>query len=580
MKAQSFMKYFSTSLYLSVFCAIVLMATILVPADVFGASPITTNSLYLSDRHYDTPDDLPSSEFTPIVNNSVGLSFSTNDLWLQIPLDESCRDKILLLDCSYFEEAIFYTPKVGGGFDSLTHRWDLDDSCVINNFLYPYFQLSDSVAYSKSAYVRISSIYSLNFSVQIVSPPEAHSLERNTLLLFGLIFGILLAMVAYNMIISSFVADKSYRYYILYVASMGIYQFAYSGIGSLLPACGLHHLNHYMLPLAVLTLVTALLFTISYLDLKEYSTRLNGLITKFLMPICVLIFICSLFITTPTINYIVHVLAAISLPVIFFSGGIALKRGNISAKPFLVAWSFLIVGATVFIGRSMGFIPHSILTSHSLVIAAALEALLLSAALAQYIRKMYKEREVLTQSHESLTKSHESLTKSHESLTELSTHDDLTGLYNKRYFRQILAEITENLDRSIPLTIAVLDIDHFKNYNDTYGHLQGDTVLRVIGELFYDSIDECDIPCRYGGEEFVFIMPECAIDKALSKMDEMRERIAELHFVTSQGETTQITASIGITKYKFGEDTSQFFIRADKALYVAKEDGRNRVVVG
>ncbi len=539
---------------------------IFLPIGTLASTTAESNSYMLADREYTSPDQLPSDSFIPITNNSIGESFSDSDLWLKIPLNESHIGKGILLTCTFFEDVSVYLPQVGGGYEAQSYSWDTAKNCSVENLLYPYFELSDSISYSDTAYVRVSSIYSLNFSVSILSFAEYHCFETNTLMIFGLIFGILLAMVAYNLMISSFIADKSYRYYILYIASIGIYQLAFSGIASMLPLGILRHINHYMLPLAMLTLLSALLFTVSYLQLKSYSLKLFNIITKILMPLSVVIMICSIFLTTRFMNIVIHCLAGVSLPVIFFAGALAQKRGNVAAKPFLVAWSFLILGAAVFIGRSAGFVPNNIITSNSLVISAAIEAVLLAVALAQNIRRIYQEREVLTQSH--------------ESLTELSTHDDLTGLFNKRYFRQVLAEITEKIDSETDLTIGVLDIDHFKNYNDTYGHLQGDTVLRVVGELFYDSIDECDIPCRYGGEEFVFVMPDCDIDKAQTKMDEMRERIAELHFVTSQGETTQVTASIGITKYKIGEDTSQFFIRADKALYRAKEGGRNRVEVG
>ncbi len=283
------------------------------------------------------------------------------------------------------------------------------------------------------------------------------------------------------------------------------------------------------------------------------------------MPVTFLLFILTIFWTSPVTNMIVHVLATISLPLILFSGLITLVRGNSAAKPFLIAWSFLIIGVTVFIGRSLGLISHSVLTSNSLVIAAAFEALLLSVALAKNIRKMYHERDLLSLKH--------------KSLKEISIHDDLTGLYNKRYYEKTLSKLIKCPDRSSQFSIAVLDIDYFKKYNDSYGHLEGDTVLRVVGELFFDTIEETDIPCRYGGEEFVVIMPNTALQNAQEKAEELRKRVEELHFVTPKGVITQVTASIGVTKYIEGEAASQFFMRADEALYKAKENGRNCVVV-
>lgn len=532
--------------------------------NIAALSSVIRNSEYwLADSSYSSPEQLFSKEFSPIENNSLGLSFHTNDLWMKIPLNEKFRGKTLVLDCPYFRETILFLPSSRGGYDSEKRFWSGSD-CGIPNTLYPSFELPEHITSNDTAYVRINSIYSLNFSFQILSYYEAYDLERSTLLLYGLIFGVFLSMVAYNLIISSFISDQSYRYYILYVSAMAVYQLAYSGVSSILPICFIHHLNHYMLPLALITLITALVFTVSYLNLSCYSRKVHFFISKLFIPVVAVMTVVTFFSTTPFVNYVVHVIAGLALPVIIYAGFISLKRGNLAAKPFLVAWSVLIIGATVFIARSMGVIPHNVFTSNSLMIAAALEALLLSAALAQHIRKMYKEREVLTQRH--------------ESLTELSIHDDLTGLFNKRHFEQILSKLLPTVDESTPLSIAVLDVDHFKRYNDTYGHLEGDTVLRVLGELFFDSIEETDIPCRYGGEEFVLIMPETDLEKAKNQAEELRKRVEALQFVTPQGANTQVTASIGVAQYSREEGASQFFIRADEALYKAKEGGRNRVV--
>lgn len=540
-----------------------LILIILLLTPFFLSAKAHTAGFWLADKSYSSPEQISSKEFTPLEDNYVKLTFHENDLWLKIPLDESAREKTIVLNCTYLRESTLFLRSETGGYDSIPRKW-CDLSCRENYTLFPNFNLPETISSNDTAYIRINTIYSLNFSYEILTHDEALNLERKTLLLLGLLFGVFLSMVAYNLIIASFISDHSYRYYILYVSAMGIYQLAYSGITSMIPICFIPHLNQYMLPIAMITIVTAEIFTVNYLQLKEYSAKTHTAIIKIFIPITALFAVITLFSVTPLINYFVRFIAGSSLPVIFFAGFISLKRGNSAAKSFLIAWSVLIIGATIFIARSMGLIAHTVLTSNSLMIAAALETLLLSAALANHIRKIYQDREVLT--------------KRHESLAELSIHDDLTGLFNKRHFEQVLPKLLSTVDESTPVSIAVLDVDHFKRYNDTYGHLEGDTVLRVLGELFFDTIEETDIPCRYGGEEFALIMPETTLEKAKAQADELRKRVEALQFVTPQGANTQVTASIGVAQYRIGEKPSQFFKRADEALYKAKEGGRNRVI--
>jgi diguanylate cyclase (GGDEF)-like protein len=122
---------------------------------------------------------------------------------------------------------------------------------------------------------------------------------------------------------------------------------------------------------------------------------------------------------------------------------------------------------------------------------------------------------------------------------------------------------------------VLLDIDHFKKVNDTYGHDTGDFVLRKITELIRENARISDILARYGGEEFVIILPETDVEGASKQIERMREIIEKTPF----DGVGNITISAGITSYKGGDSCQSMITRADKALYLAKEEGRNRVRV-
>jgi two-component system cell cycle response regulator len=127
--------------------------------------------------------------------------------------------------------------------------------------------------------------------------------------------------------------------------------------------------------------------------------------------------------------------------------------------------------------------------------------------------------------------------------------------------------------------VSVLDIDYFKSVNDTYGHDAGDDVLREFANRIRKSIRGIDLACRYGGEEFVVLMPETDLAVATAIAERMRRRIASEPFLVHQGaELIEVTISIGIAALGRGDDATMLIKRADQALYHAKRGGRNRVV--
>ena len=163
---------------------------------------------------------------------------------------------------------------------------------------------------------------------------------------------------------------------------------------------------------------------------------------------------------------------------------------------------------------------------------------------------------------------------------EMAITDALTGLHNRRYMESHLASLMEQaVARAKPLTVLVLDIDFFKSVNDTYGHDAGDDVLREFSMRLKKSIRGIDLACRYGGEEFVVVMPDTDMAVATMVAERLRRRIASEPFKINQGErTVEVTISIGLAALGASDGPAGILKRADQALYRAKRDGRNRVV--
>jgi diguanylate cyclase (GGDEF)-like protein/PAS domain S-box-containing protein len=166
-------------------------------------------------------------------------------------------------------------------------------------------------------------------------------------------------------------------------------------------------------------------------------------------------------------------------------------------------------------------------------------------------------------------------------LRERSVRDELTGLFNRRYMEETLDREVRRATReggSVGLIMA--DVDHFKAYNDTLGHAAGDDVLRMIGALLAESVRGEDVVCRFGGEEFVIILPKARPEDTRLRAEELRERLADRTSAASASGLPEVTLSLGVAAFPdHGEDGERLLSAADEALYRAKAAGRDRVEV-
>ena len=173
------------------------------------------------------------------------------------------------------------------------------------------------------------------------------------------------------------------------------------------------------------------------------------------------------------------------------------------------------------------------------------------------------------------------LQQSLEAIRAESLTDPLTGLGNRKYFdRSLEVAVANALETGEPLSLLMFDIDYFKSFNDSYGHLTGDQVLRLVGMSLKQSIKGQDITARYGGEEFAVVLPHTALRQALTVADHIRRAVMSKELKKkSTGEILgRVTISVGVSMLKPGDDMDSLIERADACLYAAKRAGRNRVV--
>ena len=193
-----------------------------------------------------------------------------------------------------------------------------------------------------------------------------------------------------------------------------------------------------------------------------------------------------------------------------------------------------------------------------------------------------QNKKLLEQLNEQNVKLEKRVREVTKELEELSFRDGLTGLYNYRFFMKILnREVARAARYKHSLSLAMLDLDFFKHYNDCHGHQEGNTALVKLADVLQRSIREVDRVARYGGEEFAIILPETGSEKSLKIIDRIREEVGNLNLTfTHSGEASKLSISGGIASYPDDADNVDDLIKmADEALYKSKSTGRNRLTV-
>ncbi len=195
-----------------------------------------------------------------------------------------------------------------------------------------------------------------------------------------------------------------------------------------------------------------------------------------------------------------------------------------------------------------------------------------------YVEELRTLNDKLAKTNESFIKRNLELQDTQEQLKMLAANDVLTGLFNRRYILERIEEKLPEVRRyQLDCCFVLLDIDHFKDVNDNYGHVAGDEVLKAVSQLLSNGVRQGDIVARYGGEEFLLFLPMTDLEAAQILVERLRLAL-EKHEHVVDNESLKVTASFGIAQHEIHDSADRTIARADKALYEAKEAGRNCIV--
>lgn len=423
------------------------------------------------------------------------------------------------------------------------------------------FSVPRNFCYDEFVYLRLESSSALRLPIVLWEDSRylSEAFLRN--LGFGIFYGILFAMFFYNLFIYFVLRDKTYFYYILYIGCMFFYQFQVHGHLRLWLDMSYSVSNAVFWFNLTVAFIASIYFTTSFLQVHKEDVPWSQIMTA-LVTVAMLQGGLGVLGYNYWANHIAHGLGLAGPVLSMTLAVLRFRQGFEPARYFLLAWGVLSVGIVVWVLAA--YIPDTFAAVNYLLVATAAESILLSFALSHRFKAMRLKAAVME--------------KHIEYYRDLSVTDELTGLYNKRYFKAKLAEAMESAYQNREqLTLMVIDIDHFKLFNDQYGHWEGDRILVRLSEILLSVLDASQLAFRYGGEELVVILPAVGIQDALPIAERIRRRIQDEEFRPALGVSVRVGVSIGVAGLNQDDTIESLFQRADAAMYEAKSTGRNKV---
>jgi diguanylate cyclase (GGDEF)-like protein len=443
-------------------------------------------------------------------------------------------------------------------------------------------------------YLRAQSQSSMQVPLVLAQPDRYLERLLPSNLGLGLYYGVMVALLLYNLILWASVGDRNFLWYVLYVGALGVLLLCLNGLAFEFFWPTQPDWGNLAVPVFIaLSNLCMLQFARSFLELERHAPRADRTVRGFMLAAGLPLLAVTVLPYRAVVQYQTF-LALLIAPAIFVCGVLCLRR-YAPARHFLVAWSALLIGVVVYAAVSLGVLPKNPFTEYSMQLGSAAEMILLSFALAYRINVLKAENERIQREARhhlearvrartaELDATLQRLEDANKRLQDFSRRDGLTGVYNRRHLDDALVALLQHArDHAEPISLLMIDVDHFKKINDDHGHVAGDDCLRAIAQgLDRIARGTGGTLARYGGEEFALLLPGHRLEQAQELAERLRAEVA-LRSVHCEGGRIDPTVSIGLYSVPAGYPcTAADVLRsADAALYAAKRAGRNRVEVG
>lgn len=558
---------------------------------------------------------LPKDAWSVEQSDQLTYGMSSNPFWFKFRIDPSASIQPRLMEIDY--------PLLDGldiwflQGDNLLASYQSGDMRPFANREFRHEKFVFAIPQSNhSVYVvvRVVTSGTIKLPVRIWKEQDFSVFIAEHSMVMGLFFGFLAAMGISNLFLFITTGTKTFIYYSGYVFCLALTLATLHGLAfKYLWPDSVWAQERALSVFANGTLFFAVLFSATVLKVQQHSQLIDQA-----MKVIAAVFLTSCFasLVLPYSALIKFFLVGVSVAALFiYAVGIWLSIKKVAlARLYTLAWTGLFLGAFVISLDNLGVVKLYTSSHYLLMFGAAVETFILAVVLAlSYSQQgqelldaqehaLMQERQARTAQEKVIAVQQEAreeleykvqertlelevalreLSESNRELEKKNTIDSLSGIRNRRYFdKKYIAEVRRSRREHTELTIVMLDIDHFKQVNDRYGHLAGDECIRFVAQMLQNSLKRpTDDVCRYGGEEFALILPNTDLAGAVQLIEVVRHKIEKSSIPTSAGELN-ITLSAGVCSAVIvsSEDEQKLLHRADQNLYTAKHNGRNRTV--
>lgn len=501
-----------------------------------------------------------AGQFKPARSEILSFGIDSKPVWVRFEVSNATSAPLsrnLVIGTSWLDEIeVFFLSADSGPIsyrsgDLLPHPQRSFDS---PDFLFAH----DFVPGRTEVFLRIETPDPMVLPIWLLTQSQTESRALSRSWTYGLIYGYLLALLSYNMLLYLSLGSSRYPAYALYLAAFLLMNTAYTGQGFAWLWPQDVAWQQWSNPVLILTYCLAgLNFAIRFLGARKHFAGTYESILWSSLALS-LAFIGAVIFDDRALALLIAFTAVLGFSLaMLWLGIIAIWGGQTPARYFLTGTLGAAIGSVITLLSVWGFIPYHTWTFRAVEIGMLVDATLLAFALAYQFRLLEKER---------------------ERVDRLAERDSLTGLLNRRGLTKRLDARWNMLERSnLSAAAIIIDADHFKAINDRYGHPFGDIVLGTIANTLAEAARISDFVSRWGGEEFLAFLPNTSLAQALKIAERMRAQVADLRF-SQAGEEVSVTISLGVAALT--PETSSFdqlIAQADEALYRAKIQGRNRV---
>lgn len=518
---------------------------------------------YIDDSWELSYDQVRQQQFKE-TSSTTTLGTNARVTWFRLPIENQSGQTLALnihLPHAYHVRSVDFFEERDG---ALVHSAELDleqahDSHMMfrGSAVYPLTLPPDSTT---TLYIRSFAYSHQWFAIDILDQEHSRRALVGVANDVALLVGMMLALVFYNVLLYFATSKIENIYYSFYLISGLVWiALSYGLVASLFDVYGS---EVFMLNISLITMpIFLLLFMMAIFETRQQYPLEHRFLQAVLVPLCGM-FVWGLFDISGALKPASSM--ALVMMIVTLSVSISLlRKGNPLAKYFLIGHLLFVLFNVLAVIFYKGLIKPNYIVSHGTGLGIMLEALMLAFIISHRIKIL------------------EGIRASQDELKKQASTDPLTRLHNRRHFAaeaEYLLALCQQQKQ--PMTIMIADIDHFKQVNDRWGHPVGDKVLVRIAQTLKNCSRNRDLLARFGGEEFVILLPDADLKQAMLCAERIRTSVERTQFESGTDEPLRVTLSLGVTQIDTEHDSIQSALaRADRALYEAKHSGRNRVCI-